>query len=137
MERKGIDLGKLKEALDKGEVFEEDGKLSDILKKSEDMTKSGKLNEIQTKRTERLQKQWEENKDDIVADVEKDSKERMAKREVNEKNEMVNAKIQFLENEIKVYEELGENIQHELDMNQQKIDGLVAQIKVLKEDIEE
>jgi hypothetical protein len=137
MEKKGIDLNKLKEALDSGKVFEGNDTLYGIIDKSENIDKSLERNKILEERDERVKLGWETHKDEFLADVEKDNNERMKKREDNEKNEMVFAKIKFLENEIKIYEELSKNIQHELDFNQQKIDHLNAQIEVLKKDIKD
>lgn len=137
MEKKGIDLNKLKEALDSGKVFEGNDTLYGIIDKSENIDKSLEKNKILEERDERVKLGWETHKDEFLADVEKDNNERMKKREDNEKNEMVFAKIKFLENEIKIYEELSKNIQHELDFNQQKIDHLNAQIEVLKKDIKD
>jgi hypothetical protein len=137
MEKKGIDLNKLKEALDNGELFDGKDSLDKILKKSEniDNLSETERDDVMKKREERVEKEMEENKEEIMADIIKDNDERMKKRSEREKNEMTLSKIKFLENEIKIFEEMKENIEHELDMYQKKIDDINAQIKVLKKDI--
>lgn len=134
-----LDLNKLKEALDKGEVFEDKGHLDDILKNSEDISDMSKVDrkEFNLKREKRIEESWKNATEEDIRAEEKDAMERVNKREEAEKNEMVLAKIQYLENEISIYNEYNDELQHQMDMNQTKIDDINAQIEVLKKDIKE
>ena len=135
--KKGIDLHKLKEALDNGSVFEENNKLNEIFKKAEyiDMLPEDKKKELLENRDERLNNEWDKNEDKIIKEIREDSEERMKKRSVYEKNEMNIAKIKFLTNEILVFEEYEKQLKEELEKNKSKIDNLNTQINVLNKDI--
>ena len=135
MER--LDLEGLKKALEDGNIFDGSDKLKNILKKSEGVSDSEDMEEILDKRQERVDKEWEENEEEYTKEMKKDSAVMMEKRAKAQEFEMENAKIKFLENEISIHKEIGEQIQCELDMNQKKIDEFNEEIGELKEKIGE
>jgi predicted RNase H-like nuclease (RuvC/YqgF family) len=128
---KGLNLDKLKEALDKGEIFEDANKLNEIVKKSETVSDSDL-----EKRNERVKLSYEKaDESELKKQMEEElasEKERMKKREENERNEMVEAQIKFNEQEISIYNEYILNLEKNIEEKKKMVSELESKNEELR-----